>query len=312
LRTVTSRTTLLKRRAILARHPLRTTEETTMAVLHQLARRVEQLEFLDGVAAPVAGVVSRLVRPRPVRNLLSGTNLGHPLHPPLTDVPIGAWSMSLLLDAVCGDRAGRAADVLLLTGVAAAVPTAVTGLNDWSDTLGGSRRVGLVHAAANVTALGLFIGSLCARGAGCRATGRRLSLVGYVALGIGGYLGGHLTYVKGVNVNHTAFEDRPEEWTPVLPDADLGEGLSRKVSAGGAEVLLYRTGGEVLAVASTCSHMGGPLEEGEIADGCVTCPWHGSTFALADGGIVRGPASTPQPAYDTRVRDGRIEVRARV
>lgn len=282
-----------------------------MAVLHGLTRRLEQWQALDAAAAPVAHAVGRLVRPRAVRNLLSGTNLGHPLHPVLTDVPIGAWSMSVLLDVVGGQRCRHAADLLLLTGVASAVPTAASGMNDWSDTLGGPRRVGLVHAAANVTALGLFIGSLCARGTGDRAVGRRLSLAGYVFMGVGGYLGGHLSYVNAVNVNHTAFEQRPEEWTPVLADADLAEGASRKVLADGAQVLLHRSAGEVLALASTCSHLGGPLEDGEIADGCVTCPWHGSTFSLTDGAIVRGPASTPQPHYETRVRDGRIEVRAR-
>jgi nitrite reductase/ring-hydroxylating ferredoxin subunit/uncharacterized membrane protein len=282
-----------------------------MSVLHTFTQRLERWEALDAVAAPVARTVGRLVRPRPVRNLLSGTNIGHPLHPPLTDVPIGAWSMSVLLDAVGGKRCRPAADLLLLTGVAAAVPTAATGLNDWSDTLGGSRRVGLLHAGANVTGLGLFVGSLCARAAGCRRTGRGLSLAGYVCVGVGGYLGGHLTYVKAVDVNHTAFEERPAEWTPVLGDSELGEGSSRKVSAGGAQVLLHRSDGRILALASTCTHMGGPLEEGDVADGCVTCPWHGSTFTLEDGHIVRGPASTPQPSYETRVRDGRIEVRAR-
>jgi nitrite reductase/ring-hydroxylating ferredoxin subunit/uncharacterized membrane protein len=281
-----------------------------MSVLHTIAQRLEQWEALDSVAAPVARTVGRLVRPRPVRNLLSGTNIGHPLHPPLTDVPIGAWSMSVLLDAAGGERCRPAADLLLLTGIAAAVPTAASGLNDWSDTLDGPRRVGLLHAALNVTALGLFTGSLCARAAGCRRTGRGLSLAGYVVVGAGGYLGGHLTYVDAVNVNHTAFEDRPGEWTPVLGDSELPEGGSRKVTADGAQVLLHRGDGRIFALASTCSHEGGPLEEGEVADGCVTCPWHGSTFALADGHIVRGPASTPQPCYETRVRDGRIEVRA--
>lgn len=282
-----------------------------MAVLHTVTRRLEKWKALDTVAAPVAHAVGRLVRPRPVRNLLSGTDLGHPLHPPLTDVPIGAWSMSVLLDCVGGARCRRAADVLLLTGVAAAVPTAATGLNDWSDTMGGSRRVGLLHATMNVTALGLFTASLCRRAAGCRRSGRALSLAGYVFLGVGGYLGGHLTYVKGAGVNHTAFEHRPTQWTSVLAEEDLEEGEGRKVSAHGAQVLLRRSGGEVLALASTCSHMGGPLEEGEVADGCVTCPWHGSVFDLTDGHVVRGPASTPQPVYETRVRDGRIEVRAR-
>ncbi|MFF3248485.1 Rieske 2Fe-2S domain-containing protein [Streptomyces sp. NPDC002870] len=282
-----------------------------MAVLHHLARRLEQLDALDPVAAPLARAVGRVVRPRPLRNLLSGTNLGHPLHPVLTDVPIGAWGMSVLLDNVGGKLAEPAADVLLAAGVAAAVPTAATGWNDWSDTYGPARRVGLVHAGVNVTALSLYVASLIARRSGQRRRGKGLSLVALGVLMAGGYLGGHLTFVKAVNVNHTAFEDRPREWTPVLPDSELAEGAHRKVLAGDAPVLLCREAGEVLALASTCSHMGGPLEEGRIADGCVTCPWHGSTFNLADGGIVRGPASTPQPSYDTRVNDGHIEVRAR-
>ena len=282
-----------------------------MPVLHTVIRRLERWEALDAVAGPAAAAVGRVVRPGPVRNLLSGTYLGHPLHPPLTDVPIGAWSMSVLLDAVGGTRCRKAADLLLLTGAVAAVPAAVTGLNDWSDTRGGSRRAGLLHATLNVTALSLFVGSLCARARGCRRTGRGLSLGGYGLMGAGAYLGGHLTYVKGVDVNHTAFENRPSDWTPVARDGELSEGRSRKVSAGGAQVLLHRSDGRISALAGTCTHMGGPLEKGEVADGCVTCPWHGSTFALDDGRVVRGPASMPQPSYETRVRDGRIEVRAR-
>ncbi|MGI5405137.1 Rieske 2Fe-2S domain-containing protein [Streptomyces sp. CA-135486] len=282
-----------------------------MAVLHQFARRLERLGALDSVAAPVARAVGRVVRPRPVRNLLSGTNLGHPLHPVLTDLPIGAWTMSVLLDTVGGRSAEPAADLLVAAGIATAVPTAATGLNDWSDTYGEARRVGLVHAGANVTALTLYVASLLARRAGNRRFGKALGMVGFGALLAGGYLGGHLAYVKAVNVNHTAFEDHPAEWTPVIADSELREGEHRRVLAADTPVLLCREAGDVLALGSTCSHMGGPLDEGKIDDGCVTCPWHGSTFALADGHIVRGPATTPQPSYETRVRDGQIEVRAR-
>jgi nitrite reductase/ring-hydroxylating ferredoxin subunit len=232
-----------------------------------------------------------------VRNLLSGTDLGHPLHPVLTDLPIGAWMMSALL---------AAADLLVAAGFAAAVPAAAAGLNDWSDTAGPQTRVGLVHAALNTTALSLYLASLAARARGRRHGGKALSLAGLGVLLGGAYLGGHLSFGMGVDVNRTAWE----QWTPVLADTELADGQLRKVDAGGAPVLLYRTAGTVYALASTCSHIGGPLEEGTISDGCVICPWHDSTFRFADGSIVRGPASTPEPCYQTRIQNEHIEVRA--
>jgi nitrite reductase/ring-hydroxylating ferredoxin subunit len=127
---------------------------------------------------------------------------------------------------------------------------------------------------------------------------------------VGGYLGGHLSFTRAVNVNHTALEHRPQEWTPVLADAELGEGERRVVFAGEATVLLIRDNSKLYALANTCSHAGGPLNEGELVEGCVVCPWHGSSFRLIDGSIVHGPASMPQPIYQTRIRDGKIEVRS--
>jgi nitrite reductase/ring-hydroxylating ferredoxin subunit len=97
---------------------------------------------------------------------------------------------------------------------------------------------------------------------------------------------------------------------PVLADAELGEGEHHRVSADGVSVLLARDGGQLYAFANTCSHAGDPLDEGELIDGCVICPWHASTFRLTDGKIARGPASTPQLAYQIRVREGKIEVRS--
>src|SRR5436305_161405 len=198
-----------------------------MAFPHELVRRIERFTVLDKVAKPVAGMVGRAVRPRLVRNVLSGTKLGHPAHPMLTDLPIGAWSMSTLLDTVGGSSAERAADLLVGTGILSAIPTAMTGLNDWSDTIGGERRIGTVHAGANVAALGLYLASLIARRAGHRGRGKLLGLAGFGVLMAGGYLGGHLSYAKAVNVNHTVFEYRPPEWTPVLADAELVEGEHR-------------------------------------------------------------------------------------
>ncbi|HJT03295.1 MAG TPA: Rieske (2Fe-2S) protein [Pseudonocardiaceae bacterium] len=281
-----------------------------MAFAHALVRRIEGFTALDKVAKPLAGLVGKAVQPRAVRNLLSGTNLGHPAHPMLTDLPIGAWSMSALLDIFGGADAERAADLLVGAGILSAVPTAATGLNDWSDTIGGERRIGAVHATANVAALTLYLASLIARRGGARGTGKVLGLTGFGVMVVGAYLGGHLSFAKGVNVNHTFLEHRSQDWTTVLAEAELVEGELRRVSVGEAPVLLVRDDGQIYALANTCSHAGGPLDEGELADGCVICPWHASTFRLTDGHVVRGPATIPQPAYQTRVRDGKIEVRA--
>lgn len=282
-----------------------------MKVLDDLVGRVERWKALDRVGRPAAAAVGRAVSPRPVRNLLSGTALGHPAHPLLTDLPIGAWSMATLLDLVGGRAAEPAADLLVVTGMATAVPTAATGLNDWSDTKGAARRVGQVHAASVNIGLALYTASFVSRRRGSRTTAKALGLAGLGAVMVGGFLGGHLSYGLGVNVNRTAWRRGPKDWTEVLGEAELAPGGHRLVQAGSVSVLLVRESDGITALDSVCSHMGGPLEEGTFADGCVTCPWHGSTFRLRDGGIVRGPASVPQPAYETRVQEGRIQVRAR-
>ena len=281
-----------------------------MNVPQYLIRRLEQAQYLDRWAKPLAATVSRVVHPRAVRNLLSGTNVGHPLHPMLTDVPIGAWAMSTLLDTLGGPGVERSADLLVSAGLLAAVPTAASGLNDWSDTYGSDTRVGLAHAVLNTTALSLYVASLAARARGHRGPGKALGLAGFGVLLAGSYLGGHLSFTRGVNVNRTAWQDGPREWTPVLADADLSDGQHRAVDASGVPVLLYRTPARIQAIANICSHMGGPLDEGTIADGCVTCPWHASVFRFTDGAVLRGPASSPQPRYETRISGDRIEVRA--
>ncbi|MDQ1060639.1 nitrite reductase/ring-hydroxylating ferredoxin subunit/uncharacterized membrane protein [Arthrobacter globiformis] len=282
-----------------------------MNPLHALVDAIEHFDRLDGVASAISKAVGKAVQPRPVRNTLSGTLLGHPLHPVLTDFPIGAWTMATVLDTVGGPASEQAADILVAVGIATAVPTAAAGLNDWSDTQGKSRRVGLVHALANGSALCLFSSSAVARASGSRTTGKALGLAGFGVLMFGGFLGGHLSFGNAVNVNKTAGRTGPREWTPVMAESELADGQHRKVDAGKVSALLYRSGSEVLALDSVCSHMGGPLEEGTFAEGCVTCPWHGSTFRLGDGHIVRGPATTPQPSYEARVNDGQIEVRRR-
>jgi nitrite reductase/ring-hydroxylating ferredoxin subunit/uncharacterized membrane protein len=279
-------------------------------VLERAMKALEKAEALDRPAEQLAGVVGPAVRPRLVKNALSGTWLGHRFHPLLVPMPIGFWSGALLFDLVATERARWAADMLVGAGVAAAVPAAAAGLSDWSDAEPEGRRVGLVHASCNTLALLCWSASLAARGLGRRKAGVGLGLAGAAAMSAGGYLGGHLAYVQAVGVEKRRFAGGPTDWTTVLDAADLAEGAPRVVRAGDTEVLLYRQGSRVHALWASCTHEGGPLAEGTFADGCVTCPWHGSTFRLADGRVVRGPAAASQPVYEARVTDGRVEVRA--
>ena len=280
---------------------------------HQVVDRIASIAQLDEPAKLVGKSVRDVVPPGPVKDALSGTWLGHALHPLLTDLPIGTYTSAVLLDWLGGDGAESAADRLIAMGLAFTVPAAATGMTEWADSEVGDeevRRVGLVHAVTNVGATALFGASLAARRSGARGTGKLLALAGAGVLGASGFLGGHLAFANGIGVDQTAFQEPPEDWTAALLESDLPEGESRYAEVGGVGVLVARISGEVHAISNRCSHRGGPLDEGELADGCVTCPWHGSIFRLADGGVERGPAAYPQPAWQVRVRAGTIELKA--
>ncbi len=284
------------------------------AAVHAFLNRIEQAGVLDGPAERVATLVRGAVPAGPVKDLLSGTWLGHALHPVLTDVPIGTWTSATLLDIVGGRSAQPAVEKLLAVGILAALPTAASGMTDWADSTVGdpaSRRVGSVHAVANSAALALYTASLVARRRGRKHRGVMLALAGGGALGLGGMLGGHLSYARGLGVDQTVFETRPSSWIPAESDGALAEGAARVVEVEGVEIMITRQVGQVFALADRCCHRGGPLHEGSFDDGCVTCPWHQSRFRLSDGAIVQGPATYPQPGYDVRVSEGTIEVRAR-
>jgi nitrite reductase/ring-hydroxylating ferredoxin subunit/uncharacterized membrane protein len=279
-------------------------------LLERAMKRLERAEALDEPAEKLVKVVGPATRPRLVKNALSGTWLGHRFHPLMVPLPIGFWTGALLFDLVATRRARWAADTLVGAGIVAAVPTAAAGLSDWADAEPDARRVGLVHASCNTLALLCYSSSLVARLLGRRKAGVGLGLAGATAISVGGYLGGHLSYVQAVGVEKKRFAGGPSSWTPVLDAADLGEGAPRVVRAGDTEVLLYRDGTGLHALWASCTHECGPLAEGRFADGNVTCPWHGSTFRLADGKVVRGPAASSQPVFETRVTDGKVEVRA--
>ena len=276
-----------------------------------VVERIGELKALDRIGKIVGGAFDRVVEPGAAKDLLSGTWLGHPLHPVLTDLPIGFWSSSFTLDVVGGKRSARASEVLLGLGVLSAIPTALSGLTDWTDTGGTARRVGMAHAIGNLATTALFALSLSARRRGHRLRGIMLSALGIGTQSASAYLGGHLSFGKGIGVDHTVFDHEPRRWTAVLDAASLSDGKPVKAEAGGVGVLVYRDGDEVLAISDTCSHRGCSLSEGDVQDHVVECPCHGSAFRLTDGGIVRGPATAPQPAYDARIADGVVEVKAR-
>jgi nitrite reductase/ring-hydroxylating ferredoxin subunit/uncharacterized membrane protein len=283
-----------------------------VAGARELAERIGELKQLDGAAAMLKSVVDRYIPPKSeVKDLLSGTWLGHPLHPTLTDVVIGAWTSSFFLDLMPGRKTRKASDRLIDLGILAAVPTVIAGLSDWTDTIDSRRRVGLVHAITNVTAVYLYLNSSWARKRRQRARGFLLSTAGFGVVSLGAYLGGHLSFEQGIGVDETAFDEGPTDWQPAIDEADLARNVPTPVTVGAVELLLLRRDDSILAISNHCSHRGCSLHEGEFSEGgtVVMCPCHGSTFDLHDGALLHGPATAPQPSYMTRVRDGKIEVR---
>lgn len=274
-------------------------------IVGRLLDRMERAEFLDAPGEAIARVARRVIPQGPVEDVLSGSVLGHPAHPVLVTIPIGAWTSALILDATGTDK--KATQRLVALGIVAAVPTALTGATDWLTTTGAERRVGLVHALANDIAVGLHIASWRARRRGAHGRGVALSAAGTLLVGVGGWLGGHLAYALGVGVDTTAFQELPGEWTDAAEEASVGAG-PQLVQIDGVPIVLFRSEGRLVAMADRCTHRGGPLHEGTVEDGCIACPWHGSVFA-GDGSVRSGPATRPQPAMEVRVVSGRIQVR---
>ena len=274
--------------------------------------RLEELSVLDPLVKPLRAAVSAAVRPQALSDGLHGTWLGHPLHPVLVQVPIGAFASASILDLVGGDDAEDGADLLALTGLISALPAALAGANDWAKANPSEQRSGLVHALANTVGLGCWVASLLARRSGDRGRGTLLGLAGMTAMAVGGTIGGHLSYRRALGADSNAdIEDTgPAQWTDA-GSSELPEGKPVLRQAGGTPVLLVKTGSRIDALADRCSHQSGPLHEGQIADGCVTCPWHGSRFRLADGAVVHGPSTHPQPSLLVRIAGDRLQVKLR-
>lgn len=281
-----------------------------------LAERVEQAHALDPVVRRLSDGVVRALPTGARTDALHGVPFGQPAHPALVRLPLGCWTSAVLLDFFGGtDRAAR---MLIGAGVAVTVPAAATGLADWSALHRDQQRVGLVHAACQASAAALFVGSLAARAGGRSGYGRLLSGGGLALATAGSYLGGHLALRLGAGASHAEQVSHLSGlgWHDLCALEQLPDRRPVRRQLGYLSLLVYRQGAEVSVLSDRCSHLGGPLHQGRIiverGAACVACPWHGSTFAIADGTVVHGPATARQPAFETRVTtDGRVELRPR-
>jgi nitrite reductase/ring-hydroxylating ferredoxin subunit/uncharacterized membrane protein len=295
-----------------ARIPRRWRRRMPSAV--DVAEQIEHASGLDNATAVLSGAVRAALHRTGTADRLHGVSLGQPAHPQLVRLPIGCWASAALLDLLPGTS--RAAKALIATGIVSTVPAAAAGLADWSALHREQQRVGLVHAASGATATALFSASLLARAAGRHRSGKLLSLGGLTAATAGGYLGGHLAFRLGAGASHAepVAHLAPLGWHDLCRVRDLPDGRPVRKPLGYLNLLVLRQGTSVSVLADLCAHLGGPLHQGRLVsegeDLCVVCPWHGSTFRIADGAVVHGPATARQPAFDTRItQSGMLQVK---
>ena len=285
---------------------------------HAIDRFIESQRWLEPLADVLQKLPALIYRGRAglaVKTFFNGSWLGHPLHPVLTDIPLGTWTLAVIFDLIYlfGNRssvARSAAEITITVGIVAALGAFVTGYTDWGDTFERERRVGLTHGLLNTLAILLYLISLVLRltspGQGVAIV---VSWIGYGIVLTAAFIGGELVFNIGYAVNHHAWQSPPTAWTPAIPVRDLAEGKLQKIDASGAPVLLLKRGDRIVAISETCSHAGGPLSEGTLEGNVVICPWHGSHFDVSSGAVRSGPATVPAVRYDVRIVSGQVEVR---
>ena len=284
---------------------------------------IDRQKWLDDISDKVQPLINNTFSSggevgKLAKDFLNGVWLGHPLHPVITDVPVGGWTITQLLDVISLLRGGdsgldAAADIALGAGIVAAVGAAVTGIADWSDVGGSHRRMGMAHALLNVGGLTLNVASLALRvgGGKNRGVARSLSAGGYVLNAAAAYVAGELVYNLGQAVNRDAWVDGPDKFTDVASLEDLRDGEMVKVDVDGRPIVLLQHDDGIHAFEGTCPHYGCGLWEGILEDHTVTCQCHGSQFDVRDGTLIHGPATAPVPSYDVSRRMGRVQIRMR-
>jgi nitrite reductase/ring-hydroxylating ferredoxin subunit/uncharacterized membrane protein len=268
-----------------------------------------QTRWAKPLGDAVHGLLNRIFQSplRPLKDFLNGTWLGHPIHAAITDVPIGAFTVTVVLD-LANQRA--AADIALVVGILTMLGAALAGFADYTDTDGTARTRASLHSTLMIVALVIYLVSLAQRAGDPtdRTVPVVLSIVAYLIVLASAYVGGDVVYALGNMVSRHAFAWPSRKWRPLQFDggdlAALPEGEPARAQVGDDPVVLVRVAGTVHALHETCAHAGGPLAEGRVVDGCIECPWHQSRFRLRDGTVAQGPAVYDQPRYEVRAVDG--------
>lgn len=278
-------------------------------------------ELVKKLSAPVDSILNRSFQTTPLRPLklfLNGSWLGHPLHPLLTDIPVGAWTLAILMDIVGLifhlPQLGIASSIAVALGIAGALAAAVAGLMDWMDIDPAEKSVGAVHGMINTAATLVFVGSLVMRwrdGWSLNWTSLAVALLGYLLVSAGAYLGGGMVFHLGVMINRNAYRSGPSDFKFAIAEKELVEGQPRRVEVDGQPILLLKTKSSIRAIGAVCSHYGAPLEEGKLVDETIQCPWHLSRFSLLDGSVKEGPACAAVPCYDVQTVNGQVQVKMR-
>jgi nitrite reductase/ring-hydroxylating ferredoxin subunit/uncharacterized membrane protein len=287
----------------------------------RISARIIKSNSIGKISASVDKLLNRCLGAPAMRRFkvfLNGTWIGHPLHPMLTDIPIGAWTLTVILDLVGVlfgfPQLGLASSIAAGIGVAGALAAAAAGLADWMDVDPPEKAIGAFHASVNVSATILFLISFLMRWGRHWQPGWAtfvVALAGYLLVMIGGYLGGAMVFYKGVMINRNAYRIGPDDFKPAVATRELAEGQLKRVLVEEQPVLLLKLRGTVYALGAVCSHYGAPLNDGKILERTIECPWHASRFALEDGRVVQGPACAGVPVYDCKIVNDQVQIKFR-
>jgi len=266
--------------------------------------------WADGLGAFLQKVYLAVLRPVPLlKDFLHGTWLGHALHPVITDVPIGALTVALFLDIIGQVEGANWATLLGVLGMAGA---ALTGIADYTGTSGKTLRYGTIHALFMIVSTLLYVASALIRFdvvAGTPETAMAVSIVGYLFLSVGAYIGGELVFGLGYMVDRHAWRGAGTQWAAVEP-GEFPENAPAKAKAGAQALVVVRRGDTLFALHDVCAHAGCSLaEKGTLVGDKLECQCHGSRFDLADGHVARGPATYDQPAFEIRREAGVLQAR---
>lgn len=285
---------------------------------------VRNWKWLDGFAnffGAIVGGFYKIPGTRPIKTLLHGTwPLHHPLHPAVTDLTVGGYTLGVALDIVyLATRDAtllRAADFVIIVAFITSLVSIVSGLTDWNETFAEERRTGMLHGLLMLLASLGFVLSIWLRlGGGQRDLAIGFAIVSLVVLLVSSYFGGEMVFGYGTEVNRQAWTEVEDKWEAI--DVTAASLADRKPvvakTKGGVDVFVTKLDEVIYAMGNTCTHAGGPLNEGTWvgAERCeIQCPWHASRFCVKDAEVHGGPATFGELRFDVRTNSsGKLGVR---